>query len=68
MFYQSGPTIMNFLRIYGTHSIKTRKTWPIFSSFNPFPPSMPSVAIGDRKQFWNLIDGPNSSDNAPLKQ
>ena len=33
---------MNFLRIFGTRSIKPRKNWPIFSSFNPLP-STPSV-------------------------
>ena len=45
--------MINFLRVFGTRSIKTRKNWPIFSSFNPFP-SMPSVATGDRKQFQYL--------------
>ena len=50
MYFIRGLTVMNFLRIFGTRSIKTRKNWPIFSSFNPFP-SMPSVATGDRKQF-----------------
>ena len=52
-FYQRGLTIINFLRIFVTRSIKTREKWPIFSSFNPFP-SMPSVATGDRKQFQYL--------------
>ena len=52
-FYQRGLTIINFLRILGIHNIKTRKNWPIYSSFNPFP-SMPSVATGDRKQFQYL--------------
>ena len=52
-FYQRGLTIINFLRIFGPRSIKIWKTWPIFSNFNPFP-SMPSVAIDDRKQFQYL--------------
>ena len=51
--YQRGLTMINFLRIFGTRSIKIRKGWPIFSSFNPLP-SMPSVATGDRKQFQYL--------------
>ena len=42
-FYHRGLTIINFLRIFRTGSIKTWKNWPIFSSFNPFP-SMPSIA------------------------
>ena len=29
------------------------QNWPIFSNFNPFP-SVPSIAIGDRKQFQCL--------------
>ena len=45
--------MVNFLTIFGTRSIKTSKNLPIFSSFSPFP-SMPSVAIGDRKQFQYL--------------
>ena len=45
--------IINFLRIFGPRNVKSRKNWPIFSSFNPFP-SMPSVATGDRKQFQYL--------------
>ena len=49
-FYQRGLTIINFLTIFGTRSIKTCKNWPIFLNFNPFP-SMPSVVTGDRKQF-----------------
>ena len=52
-FYQRGLTIINSLRIFGTRRIKSRKNWPIFSSFNPFP-SMPSVATDDRKQFQYL--------------
>ena len=52
-FDQRGLTMINFLRIFGTRSIKIRKSWPIFSSFNLFP-SMPSVATGDRKQFQYL--------------
>ena len=48
--YQRGLTIINFLRIFGTCSIKTCKNWQFFSSFNLFP-SMPSVATDDRKQF-----------------
>ena len=52
-FYQRGLTIINFLTIFGTVSIKTWKNWPIFSSFNSFP-SMPSVATGDKKQFQCL--------------
>ena len=52
-FYHRGLTIISFLKIFGTTSIKTRKKWPIFSSFSPFP-SMPSVATGDRKQFKYL--------------
>ena len=36
-FYQIGLTIINFFKIFGTRSIKTRKNWPIFSSLNPFP-------------------------------
>ena len=45
--------MINFLRIFGTHSIKTRKNWLIFLSFHPLP-SMPSVATGDKKQFLYL--------------
>ena len=29
-FYQRELTIINFLRIFGTSGIKTRKNWPIF--------------------------------------
>ena len=49
--------MVNFLTIFGTRSVK--KNWTIFSSFNPFP-SMPSVAIGDRKQFQYLQIGFNN--------
>ena len=45
--------IINFLSIFITRSIQTRKNWPIFFSFNPFP-SMSSVATGDRKKFQYL--------------
>ena len=49
MNFIRGLTIINFLRIFGTRSIKTRKNWPVILSFNPLP-SMPSVATGDRRQ------------------
>ena len=52
-FYQRGLTIINFLCISVTRSIKTRKKMANFSSFNPFP-SMPSVETGHRKQFQYL--------------
>ena len=37
-FYQRGLTIINFLRIFGSRSIKTGRNWPIFSSFHPCHP------------------------------
>ena len=37
-FYERGPTIINFLRIFGTHLF----------------PSMLSIVTGDRKQFHYL--------------
>ena len=50
-FYQRGLTLINFLRIFGTRSIKLeKKNGQCFSNFNPFP-SMTSVAIDDRKKF-----------------
>ena len=52
-FYERGLTIINFLRIFGTPSIKVEKNWPMFFKFQSFP-SMTSVAIDDRKQFQCL--------------
>ena len=49
-FYPRGLTIINFSRFLEHVALKL---WPVFSSFNPFP-SMPSVAIGDTKQFQYL--------------
>ena len=49
-FYPKGITIINFMSIFGNRNIKTRKNWPIVSSFNPLP-SMSSVATGDKKHF-----------------
>ena len=49
----AGAPLINFFRIFETRNIKTRKNWPIFSSFDPLS-SMPSVATGDRKQFQYL--------------
>jgi len=43
-----------FLAIYGGIAFKLENFGPIFSSFNPSP-SLPSVAIDDRKQFQCLI-------------
>ena len=58
--YQRWLTIANFLRIFGTCSIKNGKNWQIFSSFSPFP-SMPSIATGDKKQFHYIQIAFNNS-------
>ena len=52
-FHQITLTIINFLRIFGTFSIKTRMNWPFFSRLNPLL-SMSSIVPGDRKQFQYL--------------
>ena len=52
-FYQTELTIINFLRIFWRCSVKIWKTWQFFSNFNPFP-SLPSEALGARKQFQYL--------------
>ena len=50
-FYQRELTIINFFRIFGTRSIKTRINWPIFFKFQ----SISIHAIrSDRKQFQYL--------------